>query len=60
MDDKAFEMLRDDIKEIKRDVKNGFAGINGRVRKLEIWRAGIVAIGGALVVVVGLILKYGN
>ena len=56
MDDQTFQMLIDDIKEIKQDVKDGFKTLNGRVRKLELWRAGIVAI----VVAIGLILKYGN
>ena len=39
-----------DIKEIKEDVKEQ----NGRVRKLEGWRSGIVAVFGFIVVVAGI------
>lgn len=40
MDDQTFELLldgiKDDITEIKTDVKEGFKGINGRVRGAEV------------------------
>lgn len=42
--------IHDDIKEIKEDVKEQ----NGRVRKLETWRSGIVAVFGFIVIIAGI------
>jgi uncharacterized membrane protein len=46
--------IHDDIREIKEDVKEQ----NGRVRKLENWRSGIVAVFGFIVLVAGLLKVF--
>lgn len=48
------EEIRDDIKEIKRDVKTQ----NGRVRKLEVRVGQIVVVGLFLFALAGLLAKF--
>ena len=36
--------IKEDVAETKKDVKQGFFLMNGRVRKLEYWRAYVIGI----------------
>jgi len=54
---KTFGLIHEiakDVREIKADVKNQ----NGRIRKLEVWRAGIVAGVLTITTIVGIIIKF--
>ena len=54
MDDQKWDLLTSTLNRIEAAVEKQ----NGRVDKLEQWRAGIVAIGAVLVFLVPLALKY--
>ena len=51
------EDIRDDVKEIKQDVKAGFKDHNGRLRGLEVWRGYIIGITVGVGAIVTLIVK---
>jgi len=52
------ENIEESQKEIKTDMKDGFAKLNGRVRKLENWRSGIVAVFSFIIIVAGFLVRF--
>jgi hypothetical protein len=52
------EIIKDDVAEIKEDVKDGFKEQNGRIRKLENWRWYLVGIVMGGMTIGTLLLKY--
>lgn len=58
--DQAEKMLLEGIRKDIWGVRNLLIAQNGRVRKLENWRAGIVAIGGFMTFAVPVYFKFFN
>ena len=64
MSNRTFEMVIKSIdeskkatQEVHKEVKRGFEKLNRRVRKLENWRSGIIAVGTFVIIVGGILLK---
>jgi len=58
MDNNEHAWIKDALQRIETKVDGGFEKMNGRVRKLEVWKGYVLGVSAIIAVVISYILKH--